>query len=63
MTFHPSLETISQARHKLAKELSLDPRELVYIGVQEGLHFNLALFNINRPGDGNGTTMSVRLPL
>ena len=63
MTLPPSLGTISQARHKLAKELGLNPIELYYIGPQEGIGYTLLLFNVNRPGPGNGTTRSVRLPL
>ena len=64
MTLPPSLETISQARHKLAKELSLEPAELVYNGIQEGLGYDLAVFTVNCPGnDLHRTSRSVRLPL
>ena len=61
MTLPPA--TISQARERLAQELSLEPAELEYIGIQEGLRFNLALFNVKKPGPGNHTTRSVRVDL
>jgi hypothetical protein len=49
------------ARRHLAAELGIEPDELEYIGVQKGIDYDLILFNVDRPGPGNGTTRSVRV--
>lgn len=59
----PLRETILSycARQSLAKELALEPSELDYIGMMAGLGYLLILFNVNKPGPGNGTTRSVKV--
>lgn len=61
----PQPETIIShcARLHLAAKMGLEPDELEYIGVQKGLGYDLLLFNVDRPGPGNGTTRSVRVNL
>lgn len=59
--FHPETALSSIARRQLAEELGVAPEELEFIGVQEGLSFDLILFNVLREGQGYKTTRAVRI--
>ena len=59
----PTASQIETAAIRLARELGVNPFDLEYLGVQKGLSYDLLLFNINKPGPGNGTTRSIRVDL